>query len=184
LRAIYRYHDLLVGNGEREFNLSLVLVSVSVAFLAVVVPLLQNYSSPLFLAVLGCFSFSSVTGIVDLLWTIYRDRHYLELDQKWEDDNYRKFQAAAVAIYAKLIKGNPVFRREVDGYLALKNKMSSEQDERTTSRKNAFWTKALVWLHRIFLAVFFLGFILLISVTTTKLVNLPKQNAPASSHNI
>lgn len=181
LRAIYRYHDLIVGNGEREFNLSLVLVSISVAFLAVVVPLLQDYSSVLFFIVLGCFSLCSILGIVDLLWTIYRDRYFLALDQKWEDSNYRSFQDTAASIYAKLIRGDPVLRREIDGYLSLKTTMSNEQEERTTQRAKALHTKVLVWLHKVFIAIFFIGFVLLISVTILKFINSPMDKLTISA---
>ena len=181
LRAVYSYHDLFVGNGDREFNLSLVLVSISVAFLAVVVPLLQDYSSILFFIVMGCFSLSSILGIIDLLWTIYRDRYFFGLDQKWEDSQYRGFQDAAAAIYANLITNRPVSRRDIENYFSLKGTMNLEQERRSTKRGKSSWTKILVWLHKIFIAVFFFGFILLIAVTVLKQVNSPMGNATISA---
>src|SRR5579872_4599128 len=90
LQAMDRYRNLLVGNGDREFNLSLTLVSISVAFLTIVVPLLQDYSSPLFLFGLCSFFIAAILGVIDLLWTIYRDRYYLQDDLKWEEGLYKR----------------------------------------------------------------------------------------------
>ncbi len=170
LRAIYRYHNLKIGNSEREFNLSLSLLSISVAFLAIVVPLLKDYSSDLFFFDLGCFFACSILGLIDLFWTIYRDRHFLEMDSLWEDGNYKMAQATALDVREKLIKGTAV-SGDVNTYLSLKAKFSDENEKRTKDRDKAFWTNFLKYLHRIFIGLFFIGLVLLVIVTALKLLS-------------
>ena len=168
LQALDRYRNLLIGNGEREFNLSLTLVSISVAFLTIVVPLLNDYTSPFFLFGLCCFFISAILGVVDLLWTIYRDRHYLQEDLRWEDGMYKRFQTKSVDFYTRLTMGPPVTRGDIKVYLD-KGDSSKETQERSETRNKLFSTKALVFTHRCFIIAFFFGFLILMVVIGDKI---------------
>jgi hypothetical protein len=168
LRAVYRYHDLRIGNSEREFNLSLSLLSISVAFLAIVVPLLKDYGSILYFIDVWCFFLCSLLGLIDLFWTIYRDRYFFGTDSNWEDSIYKTAQSEAIGLREKLIQGTAV-SEDVEKYLALKSRFSEDYEKRTKDRELTFWTIFLKNLHVVFIALFFIGLALLVTVTTLKI---------------
>ncbi len=165
LQTTLRNSDLLVKTGDREFDLILALASISVAFITVVVPLTAPKSS---VAGILLFNFSLVyffacalTGIVQLLWLIYRDRKYLKKRDAWEMEQLKIFQKKTDAIYDKLRKNEDITDEEMEGFLTQNEATKKGAKDRQDELDKKFSTRILNLLHRLFFGLFFAGFICL-----------------------
>ncbi len=157
LNCIFRYSELQTQNSERELNLVLSLVSISVAFLTIVVPLSKEHMSAFFFEAIFFFILCSLSGVADILWTIKRDQRLLVEDRDWEFDTYGKYQSSAAAIYNKLL--DDIFPiKDMEKYFMLGETTKEESKVRSEKRNFAMSTKLLKFLHSMFFGLFFAGF--------------------------
>jgi hypothetical protein len=167
LQTIFRNNDLLIKTGDREFDLILALTSISVAFLTVVVPLTapQNTLTSILLFKLSIVYFfaCALTGIVHLLWVIYRDRTLLKEKADWEMGQLKSFQNKTNAIYEKLLSNQDIPNEEMEGVVSQNETLKSEAKARQDIIDKKPSTMILNLLHRLFFGLFFAGFIFLFS---------------------
>ena len=128
--SLYRSWDLQVHNNEREFNLFLNIVTISIAFLAIGVPLIRGSLSFFPIWMISSFLLTSICGIIVLIITIVRDRRLIKEDGEYEYNTFSGYLEKSVSIQIKLrdYKDKP----SED----LWNKILSEGNEYMNSRKN------------------------------------------------
>jgi len=148
LQSIIRFHDNKNNNSERLFNLILALSSISVAFLAIVVPLIKGGSWALGMSTILPFLSTAIFGVVSLIIVLKIDDSSLDEIGQMEDEVLEDFQNKSNDIYLKLIKyqakevsAPPV--DEINEYLGLKEKIHHQKAEMIKKQEGKPLTKVL-----------------------------------------
>ncbi|MGC9602793.1 MAG: hypothetical protein ABSE76_03620 [Minisyncoccia bacterium] len=169
LKVIERANDMQIGVSERNFQLILALVTMSVAFLTIVNPLVQN-SLKVALLVPMIFAFiAALVGITQLLLTTWWDRKCIAEDGEWGSMAYGRYQNLAGEIYANLYEGS-IPRDKIEQYGNLFETTTTESKARGIARSKEFIGRLILFLFYAFLTLFGLGFISLFVVLLANLI--------------
>jgi len=167
--SLYRSRDLHAHNNEREFNLFLNIITVSIAFLAIGVPLIKGpLSFPLFWAI-GSFLLTSICGIIILIITIRRDRRLIKEDGDYEYKTLRGYLEKNISIQIKLhnYKNQPSetlwneILSETDEYMNSRKKLDEDVKKRISDKEKELSNIVLKYLKIAFWCFFISSFIAL-----------------------
>lgn len=159
-----RANDMQIGVSERNFQLILALVSISVVFLTIAIPSAYAQSASRFSSLLvpSIVSFlATIIGIIQLFLTTWWDRQCIAEDGKWGLDSYGRYHRSANEIYADLYKGS-IPRDKIENYGKLFECIPREGQERVEKRNRSSLNRAINFLFYLFLAMFVWGFISLL----------------------
>jgi len=166
VRRLFWYTDLEVRLAEREFQLTLSLASISVAFLAIVFPLTPDYDAPLFKVAVPLLFLASLMGIINILWSVWFDKRAILSDLEFEDSLYAKAQKKAVENLNKALLGS-LSEEDIKKYFNLKDELVAETEKRKKEKEKKIERKLLYYLHWAFFIIFGSGFVcLLLSLFT------------------
>lgn len=153
-----RSNDLQVGVSERNFQLVLALVSISVAFLTIVIPIAQdNFQNSLFFPTI--FSFlAALIGIVHLFLGAWWDRKVIPEDSKFYIDIFGEFQDSATKIYNKLYL-DEIPKDDIEAHTKLHDNVGKRIQERKDEREKSYIPRLINFLYYAFLVIFAISFI-------------------------
>ena len=163
-----RSNDMQIGVSERNFQLILALVSISVVFLTIVIPIAHTQSSisPSSLILPTAFSFFAIIiGIANLFMTTWWDRQCIADDGKWGIESYGRYHRSANEIYSDLYMGS-VPKDKIESYEKLFEEIPKEAQKRSEERNRCWQSRTINFLFYAFLVVFLLAFLSLLSVVT------------------
>jgi len=156
VQRIFFYAGLKIKLAEREFQLALSLTTISVAFLAIILPLLLGSGIKISsLAIFG-FLIASVSGLIRIFLSIIVDKKAIPKDEKFELDYFKKCQRLAVEIYDDALN-RTVNNGKVEEYFNLEK--NSRDSVLQREKEKHLLNKILSIIYYSFLLSFIIGFI-------------------------
>lgn len=168
LQTIVRYNDLVQSNSERGFSLIVSLISVAIAFMAIVVPLITSLHSmrpmatKFFILSSVFFLFCAVDGIVYLLGLINFDKEELKNKNDWETTRLDTIQDRVNSVYGKLKENKGITFEEINDIYNQGTQFKEDSDKRQAEINKKPATKILNLLHKLFFGFFFAGLAFLV----------------------
>jgi hypothetical protein len=167
--TLYRSWDLQVHNNEREFNLFLNIVTISIAFLTIGVPLIKGSFSSFLLWAIVSLLLTSICGISVLVITIVRDRRLIKTDSDFEYNTFRGYLEKDVSIQTKLYDYKETHSEdlwnkillEADEYMNSRKSLNDEVKQRMADKEKELSFKILKYLRIAFWCFFISAFIVL-----------------------
>jgi len=156
LQRIFYYGDLKIKIAEREFQFALFLTTISVAFLALILPLILNFGYKISNIVIFGFLISSALGFIRIILSIIFDKKEVPKDEKFELDYFQKCQKLAVEIYDSAL--NQIVNDEkIKEYFGLGKNARNLAFQREKEKRLP--NKILSIIYYLFLLSFIIGFI-------------------------
>lgn len=106
LQRIFSYEDLKIRLAEREFQFTLFLTTIAIAFLSIILPLLLDSEYKISKITIIAFLCSSLFGFIRVFLSIIIDEKEIPKDEKSEIDYFTKCQKLAVKIYNEALMEN------------------------------------------------------------------------------
>jgi len=156
VQRIFFYAGLKIKLAEREFQLALSLTTISVAFLAIILPLLLGSGIKISsLAIFG-FLIASVSGLIRIFLSIIVDKKAIPKDKKFELDYFKRCQRLAVEIYDDALN-RTVNNGKAEEYFNLEK--NSRDSVLQREKEKHLLNKILSIIYYSFLLSFIIGFI-------------------------
>jgi len=156
VQRTFFYAGLKIKLAEREFQLALSLTTISVAFLAIILPLLLGSGIKISsLAIFG-FLIASVSGLIRIFLSIIVDKKAIPKDEKFELDYFKKCQRLAVEIYDDALN-RTVNNGKAEEYFNLEK--NSRDSVLQREKEKHLLNKILSIIYYSFLLSFIIGFI-------------------------
>jgi len=156
LQRTFYYGDLKIKIAEREFQFTLFLTTISVAFLALILPLILDSGYKISnIAILG-FLISSAVGFARIILSIIFDKKQIPKDEEFELAYFKKGQELAAEIYSDTLN-RTVDNEKIKEYSNLGKNAKDLAFRR--EKEKCLSNKILSIIYYIFLFSFMVGFI-------------------------
>jgi|GEM_PF-1737685 len=160
MQLIMRFADQRTDISNRKLNLNIALISISAAFLTIVVPLVGVHFSKDFGLATIFFFVCTILGMIEIFWSISSDQHLLSDDNRWRIQVLKEHEADAEHIRLFLLKGE-VPANDIQSYFDNEENIITRMRQRTLSKRHLWTARTLATIQYVFLLTFFIGFIFL-----------------------